>query len=190
MNQLIYKLSLKNGLIIGGISTLLTLVFYFINPVIQYTNLIVLFLTLAIVIALFIILAIDVRKKVGGFWTFGQAFLSLFITSVCVIVISLIVSFAILKLNPTLPQTINDAVASVTEQRLEKFGADQDQIDKSMKMFTDGEFIATIQPTILNEVKSSGKALVLYAIFDLILAACVWKKAPMLAAEAVDETVE
>ncbi|WP_461451902.1 DUF4199 domain-containing protein [Mucilaginibacter sp.] len=190
MNQLINKLSFKNGLIIGGISAVLTLVFYFINPVIQYTNFIVPLLTLVIVIALLVILAIDIRKRVGGFWTFGQAFLSLFITSVCIIIISLILNFIILKLNPTLPQAINDAMSDTMQQRLGKLGIDQDQIDKSTKMFTDGEFIDKIQPTLFNQIKTLGSGLILYAIIDLIIAACIRKNPPMIAAEAVNETIE
>jgi len=188
-NQLLYRLSFRNGLILGGISAILTLVFFFINPVIQYTNFVVLILLLVIVIALLVILAIDVRKKLGNYWTFGQAFLSLFITSVCVIIIGLVINFIILKLNPTLPQTINDAMIDSMQQRLEKFGQDQDQIDKSIKMFTDGEFIAKLQPTLLNELKSLGSALALYAVIDLIIAACVKKSKPLFITENTDPTV-
>lgn len=187
-NQLLYKLSLKNGLLIGGISAVLTLVFFFINPVIQFTNFIVPILSFVVIIVLLVILAIDVRNKIGGFWSFGQAFLSLFITSVCIVIISLLINFIILKLNPTLPQTINDAMADSTAQRLEKMGMDQDQIDKTTKMFTDGEFIAKLQPTLFNELKGLGSALVLYAIIDLIIAACIKKSRPMFA-PAIDDEV-
>jgi glucan phosphoethanolaminetransferase (alkaline phosphatase superfamily) len=190
MKQSLYNLSFKNGLIIGGISTILTLVFFFINPVLQFTNFVVPILSAVIIIALIVILAIDTRKKLGGYWNFGQAFLSLFIISVCIVVISLLVNFIILKLNPTLPQTINDAMADSTAQRLEKLGMDQDQIDKTTKMFTDGEFIAKLQPTLLNELKSFGGALVFYVIIDLIIAACIKKTPPLFSTETGNETIE
>jgi len=190
MKQSLYNLSFRNGLIIGGISTVLTLVFFFINPVIQFTNFVVPILSVVIVIALLVILAIDIRKKLGGYWNFGQAFLSLFITSVFVIIISLLVNFIIIKLNPTLPQTINDAMADTMSQRLEKMGVDQTQIDATTKMFTDGEFIAKLQPTLFNELKSLGGALVFYAIIDLIIAACIKKTPPLFATEAGNETIE
>jgi len=190
MKQLLYNLSFRNGLILGGISTLLTLVFFFINPVIQYTNFLVPLLLLTITIALVVILAIDVRKKLGGFWSFGQAFLSLFITSVCVTIISLVLNFIIIKLDPTLPQTINDAMADSMAQRLGKMGMDQTQIDNTTKMFTDGEFIAKLQPTLFNELKGLGSALAIYVIIDLIIAAFVKKNPPLFATEAGNETIE
>jgi hypothetical protein len=190
MNQLVYKLSLRNGLLIGGISTLLTVVFYIINPVIQYTSFVVPILTLVIVIALLVILALDIRKKNGGYWTFAQAFLSLLIMSICMVIIGLIVNFIIIKLNPALPQMINDAAADATSQRLEKMGMDQSQIDDASKMFTNGEFIQKIQPTLFNEIKGLGLGVLIYAVIDLIIAACIRKTAPMFAAETISETIE
>jgi hypothetical protein len=182
-NQLLYNLSLKNGLIIGGFSAILTVLFYFINPVMQYTNYIVPILSFVVLIVLLTLLAIDARKRLGNYWSFGQAFLSLFITSVFIIVINTFVSFLLLKLNPSLPQAINDAMAITTGQQLEKMGMDQDQIDKASKMFTDGEFIAKIQPTLFNELKALGSSLVIYAIIDLIIAACIKKKRPLFIAD-------
>jgi len=182
MNPLIYKLSVKNGLIVGGISAVLSIVFYLINPMLQYTNLVVPILSFVIVIVLLVILGIDVRKQTGGFWNFGQAFLSLIIMSAIIIFISLLVNFVIIKfVDPNLPTKINDVMADVTSQRLEKMGMDQDQIDKSTKMFTDGEFIAKLQPTFVNELVSFGWALLMYAVIDLIIAGCIKKKPPMFA---------
>jgi len=73
---------------------------------------------------------------------------------------------------------------------LEKLGMSQDDIDKGTKMFTDGEFIAKLQPTIKNELVSFGGAMVLYAIIDLIIAACVKKNPPMFAPVSDGETIE
>jgi len=190
MKQLLYNLSFRNGLIIGGISALLTIIFFFINPLIQYTNFVVPILSLVIVIALLVILAIDIRKRIGGFWSFGQAFLSLFIMSVCLVVIGLVLNFIIIKLNPTLPQRINDALSDVTSQRLEKLGMDQTQIDNTTKMYTDGEFIAKLEPSIVNELVGLGGGLAFYAVISLIVAACVKKTAPLFATEAGNETIE
>lgn len=180
MNPLIYKSSVRNGLIVGGISAVLSVVFYLINPMLQYTNLVVPILSFVVVIALLVILGIDVRKQTGGFWNFWQAFLSLIIMSVIIIFISLLVNFVIIKfIDPTLPTKINDVMADVTAQRLEKMGVDQDQIDKSTKMFTDGEFIAKLQPTFVNQLVSFGWALLMYVVIDLIIAACIKKSPPM-----------
>jgi len=188
MNNLLYKSSIRNGLLIGGISAVLTIIYYIINPLLQYTNLVIPILSFIIVIAFLVVLAIDARKKLGGFWTYGQAFISLIITSFFIILIGVIVNFIIVKfVDPTLPTKINDAVQEVTSQRLEKMGMDQAQIDNASKQFTDGEFIAKMQPTILNEIKALGIGLLIYAVIDLIIAACVKKKQPMFAADAFEE---
>ncbi len=111
--------------------------------------------------------------------------------SVLITIISLLVSFVIMKfVDPTLPTKINDAMADVTSQRLEKLGMSQDDIDKSTKMFTDGEFIAKLQPSIKNELVSFAGAIAFYAIIDLIIAACVKKNQPMFAPIIDTETTE
>ena len=180
MNPLINKLSVRYGLLIGGISALLSVVFYVINPVLQYTNLIVPTLSFVIIVALLVILGLDVRKQTGGYWNFGQAFVSLIIMSAFITIISLLINVIIMKfVDPTLPTKINDAMAEVTSQRLEKMGMAQDDIDKSTKMFTDGEFIAKLQPTLINELKGFGMAMIFYAIIDLIIAACIKKNQPL-----------
>jgi Protein of unknown function (DUF4199) len=191
MNPLTSKLSVRHGLLIGGISVVLTIVFYIINPVLQYTSIWLGLFSFAIMITLFVILGIDVRKKIGGFWSFGEAYLSLLIMSVVVVVISILVSFILFKfIDPTLPQKVTDALADVTSKRLESMGLDQSQIDAANKQFTDGEMLAKFQPTLLTEVKNLGIGIIIYAVVDLILAACIKKKRPMFAAVSDDEVVE
>jgi len=190
MNALIYKFSLRNGLILGAISAALTIVFYLIDPLLQYTNLWVPLLSAVVMIALVVILAQDVRRKIGGFWSFGQAYLSLLIMSVIIIIISILLGFIIMKyVDPTLPSKINDATLDVTTQRLEKFGLDQSKIDDATKQFNNGEFIAKLQPTFVNEIKGFAIALAIYAIIDLIIAACIKKKLPMFATVVDDDAV-
>jgi len=173
------RLSIRYGLLIGAISGGFSIIFYIINPLIQYTNLFVPILSFIVVIALLIILAIDIRKKNGVYWKFGQAYLSLLIMSIFIVLIGIIINFIIIKfVNPTLPSEINDAVMQATNQRLEKFGMDQSQIDEATKQFSNGEFIAKLQPTLFNQIKNFGIALIVYAIIDLILAAIIKKNKP------------
>ncbi len=191
MNPLISKLSIRHGLLIGVISAVLTIVFFIINPVMQYTNIWVGLLSFAIMIALFVILGIDVRKKIGGFWSFGEAYVSLLIMAVATVFISILVGFILVKfVDPALPQKINDALADVTNKRLESFGASQAQIDESTKQFTNGEMLAKFQPTFFNQIKNFGIGVLIYAVIDLILAACIKKKRPMFAPVSDSEIVE
>lgn len=191
MNPLTSKLSIRHGLLIGGVSVALTIVFYIINPVLQYTNLWLGLFSFAIMVTLLVVLGLDVRKKTGGFWNFGEAYLSLLIMSAVAVVIGILVGFILFKfIDPALPQKVTDALADVTSKRLESFGASQSQIDEANKQFTDGEMLAKFQPTIFNEVKTLGIGILIYAVVDLILAACIKKKRPMFASVSDDEVVE
>src|ERR1700759_4442294 len=110
MNPLVSKLSIRHGLLIGGISAALSIVYYIINPVLQYTNLWIGLFSIALVIALLVIFSIDIRKKIGGFWNFGQAYVSLLIMSVFISLIGVLMMFIINKyVDPNMPQKINDA---------------------------------------------------------------------------------
>jgi len=191
MNSLIKKLSIRHGLLIGGISAALTIVFYIINPVLQYTSLLVGLLSIVIMIALLVILGLDIRRKTGGYWNFGQAYLSLLIMSVLICLISIVISFVIFKfVDPSLPQKVTDATLQVTTQRLESMGMDQDKIDEATKSFTDGEMLAKFQPTFFNEIKNFGIGVLIYAVINLIIAACIKKNPPMFASVTDAEVIE
>jgi hypothetical protein len=185
------KLSVRNGLIIGGISVFLSIVYYIIDPLLQFTNIWMQLLGVVIVITLKVILAIDVRKKIGGFWPFGQAFQSLIIMSVFILLLSIIFGFILFKyVDTTLPVKISDATMEITSSRLEKLGVDQAKIDETMKPFSNGEFEAKLAPTFKNELTNMGWGLLIYAIVDLIIAACIKKNRPLFAVDTSSEVVE
>ena len=191
MKPSIYKLSVRNGLIIAGISTVISIVLYIINPLLVYTNYVLLGLNFAIAIALLVVLGLDIRRNIGGFWSFGQAFLSLMIISVISIFIGIMLNFILFKfVDPSLPTKVNDALQDKVTQALQKAGLDQDKIDQSTKQFTDGSSLANLQPTFINELKGFGGALVFYAIINLIVAACIKKSSPMFAPVSDQEDIE
>ena len=180
------KLSVRGGLIIGVITIVLFLVFHFIDPVLQFTSYWVSILSLVIVIALLVIYSLDTRKKIGGYWSFGQAYLSLLIMAVCMVVLSTLFNFVIFKLEPDLPAKINSAMLDKLSTTLSNMGLEQAKIDETTKQFQDGTFEAKLQPTLKNECTTLAIGLLMYAIINLIIAACV-KKKPPLVFPAVDE---
>jgi len=180
-NVSVERLSVMHGLLIGVVSVVLSIVFRLIDPMLQFTNWWLGFLLLAIMIALLSVLGIDVRKKTGGYWSFGNAFKSLLIMSVLV-VFSTVCNFVIFKyVDPEMPSKVNSAMLETTTTMLNKFGAEQTKIDESTKKFNNGEFEATLQPTVINELKSLGIGVVIYAVISLIIAACIKKKPPLFA---------
>ncbi|MDB5116814.1 MAG: hypothetical protein JWQ79_2306 [Mucilaginibacter sp.] len=184
------RLSLRSGLLIGGVSVILAIVFRIVDPLMQFTNMWVQILSTIITIALLVILAIDIRKKIGGFWSFGEAFKSLIIMSFITMILTILYGFILFKfIDPDMPAKINDASQAVIEQRLSKMGISQDKIDEVSKTFESGEFKAKLEPTLKNEVTSLGFGLIIYAVIDLIIAACVKKQKPYNSLEnAIDPT--
>jgi uncharacterized membrane protein len=185
------KLGMRYGLLIAGISVVLSIVFRIVNPLMQFTNLWVQLFSAAVGIALLVIFGMEIRKNIGGYWSFGTAFKALMTMSVFVILISVLYSFILFKfVDPDMPTKINDATEAVMTERLAKMGMDQDKIDETAKMFHNGEFKAKMEPTLKNEAVAIGYLLLFYAVVNLIIAACIKKNQPRNTLEdAIDPTV-
>ncbi|MES2277416.1 MAG: DUF4199 domain-containing protein [Bacteroidota bacterium] len=191
-NAEINKLSVRNGVLVGIVSIILTIVFHIIDPLLQFVNIGAQLGSFAIVITLIIILALEVRKKIGGFWTFGQAFRSLIIGGLFITLLSVACNFVMFKfVDPSLPGKIKDATVEKVTDRLTKMGMEQSKIDEINAQFENGEFEAKLQPTFKNELTAVGIGLLIYAIIDLIIAAIIKKNPPMFAPvpDELDPTV-
>jgi len=176
----VLKLSLIHGLLLGIVSVVLSIIFSMIDPVIIFTNFWIGILILIIVIVLMVVLGLDVRKKIGGFWSFGEAFKSLIIMAVVLVVMSTLYNFILFKfVDPGLPAKANSALLDKITTSLNNSGVDQSRIDEYTKQFQDGEFEAKLKPTLVNELKALGGGIILYAIIGLIIAASIKKKAPL-----------
>jgi len=190
--SLINQQSVKNGLIAGGIYIVLSLVLYIIDPLLPYTNT---FIPLGLglgILTLVIVLAIDIRKKIGGYWSFGEAYRSLIITSLFVCILSIIYGFIMFKfVNPDLPSKIKDATVEKVTASLEKSGMEQARIDDTIQKYLGPDFEARLQPTFKNISTNLGIGLLVYAIIDLIIAAIIKKSPPLFAIdpEASEPTV-
>jgi hypothetical protein len=184
----INKLSVRHGLLIGGIAVILYIIFYLIDPLLQYTNTMISLLSTVIVIALFVVLGLDVRKKIGGYWSFGEAYKSLIIMSVFVVLLYTICGFVMFKyVNPQLPEKVNSVMLDKMTETFTKLGLDQTKVDEATKPFQNGDFVARMQPTFKNELTNLGIGLLTYAIINLIVAACIKKKEPFITVPIEDQ---
>ena len=185
------KLAVRYGLLIGVISIVLLVVFRIVNPLMQFTNIWIQLLSGILTIALIVILGIEIRKSIGNYWTFGEAFKGLMTMSVFILFLSILYSFVLFKfVDPELPTKINDASEAVMTERLSKMGMDQDKIDQISKTFENGEFKSKLEPTLKNEATGFGFGLVFYVVVDLIIAACIKKYKPINSLDgAIDPTV-
>jgi len=184
------KLGVRYGLLIGAISIVLSVVFRIIDPLMMFTNLWIQLLNGIIGITLVVVLGIEIRKAVGGYWSFGEAFRGLMTMSVFILILTILYGFILFKfIDPDMPTKINDASETVMSQRLAKMGMDQEKIDQTTKMFENGEFKAKLLPTFKNEATAFGFGLLFYVILNLIIAACIKKQRPVSIEDAIDPTV-
>lgn len=174
------RLSVMHGLLIGVASIVLSFVLRLVDPLLQFSNLWVGLLTFCIIVALLSILGLDVRKKIGGFWSFGEAFKSLMIMAVILCALSTAYNFVLFKyVDPELPAKVSAGMLEKTTSILQNTGADQSQIDKATEPFKNGQIEAKMQPTLKNEATGFGGGVLLYGVISLIIAASIKRKAPL-----------
>lgn len=188
--SIIGRLGLRYGLLIGGISIVLSIVFRIVDPLMMFTNLWIQLLNGVIGIALVVIFGLEIRKALGGYWSFGEAFRGLMTMSIFIVLLTIIYGFVLFKfVDPEMPAKISDASEAVMSERLAKMGMDQDKIDQTTKIFTNGEFKAKLEPTFKNEATAFGFSLLFYLILNLIISACIKKSRPVSVEDAIDPTV-
>lgn len=123
---------LKGGLIIAGVSILVTMVTYIVNVELMVAWWFGL-LALAISMGLVIYIGISFRNAIGGYMSYKESLKFTFL----VLTVSYLVgaSFNILLYNvidPGLPETLKDLTVQNTVAMMENWGAPQETIDASI----------------------------------------------------------
>ena len=176
-SKLLTQLSLKNGLIIGIVITLISAVLYFIDPLLAFTNFWVGILTFVVFIALMVYAGITLRKEAGGFWTFGEAFKSFLVMSLVIAVLSTAYNALLMGvIDPELPEKAGVVVDGKTREMMAKITSSEEQVDEIMAK--NGSAVDGLRVTPKNMVTSFGVMLAFYGVFSLILAA-ILKKHPL-----------
>ncbi|RZL61520.1 MAG: DUF4199 domain-containing protein [Pedobacter sp.] len=178
-STLITKLSLKYGFILAAVSIVISLTLYFINPVMLYTNFALPLIILVIFIALLVFSGITIRKEIGGYWTFGEAFKSFLIIALILAITSVLYNVVLMTLiDPDLPAKAAAAIEESQRSMMEKFGMASEQIDEAMAKA--GNMQEKLAPTFKNSFTSFGVSVAMYAVLGLILAAILKKKPPVV----------
>lgn len=178
-NKMITQLSLKNGLILALVWIVIYAVLYFINPVMIFTNFWISLVIWVVLITLLVIIGKNIRKEIGGFWNFGQAFKSFLIISIILSFTSVIYSVILIKvINPDYPTEAASAIQDSQKAMMEKLGVGSDQIDAAMAKA--GDQSEKLQPTLKNLTTNFGVSMAIYGILSLILAAILKKNEPIV----------
>jgi len=174
------KLALTNGIIIAVFGIAIQTLIYYVAPNLlgsMATGLVVLLITCGI----YIFFILDIRKKIGGYWTFKQAFGGMFIMSFIANVVTQVFNFIFYKfIEPGAYEKVVTIVTEKTTETLEKMGMSQDQIDKAMEGAAKS-LKAQYQPGALDLLKTFAMLIVTGVILSLIFAAIFKKNEPIFA---------
>jgi hypothetical protein len=125
--------AVKNGLILGGISVVLTLVIYAINYAIL-VQMKMMLLSILVSVGYAVYAGINYRKEIGGFISFGKAYQHGFIMFAASGVVSVLFSFLLyFVIDPELPGKLTEASLANTEEMMRGFGMPEDQMDEAME---------------------------------------------------------
>jgi len=184
LDKQIRKVGLNNGLIFGVIVLVLGIfAFYFMTQMTTSFWMVVLvgpiLFSLLIPIVILIFYCIDFRKKIGGYWTFKQAFTGIFIMLLVAYIVTAIgrdLVFAKL-VEPNMLEKTQSAIVNSSRSMMKQSGTDQATIDTKVadmqKTFDDQKDMS-----IGKVIKAQAIALVVVLIFALIFGA-IFKRNPL-----------
>jgi hypothetical protein len=170
--------ALKNGLIWGAINVIIFLATWYIAPSLMssyaYAG-----VTFLIGIGLAVFFCLDMRKKAGGFWTFGEALWNIFVMFLLSMAIMYVFNVVFGKyIDQTYPQTMKELVMTKTESTLESLGMTEDQIAEAMASSQE-DLDKQFTPTFSQAVTGFGIASIFYFIGAMIFAAIFKKNKPV-----------
>jgi hypothetical protein len=172
------KLAINNGLFIGGISSILGILVYYVSPQLMGATSFGIGMML-ISLGLYIFFTLDLRKKVGGFWSFREALKGIFLMSFIAGLLSIVVNFVFYKfIEPGAYEKIAEFVTQNLSATYEKLGMDQAAIDKAIPMVLE-KMKAQFDPSFTDVLKNLGIAVLVQFIMSLIFAAIFKKEQPI-----------
>ena len=190
LDSSIKKNALNNGLLLGVISFILGLVSFYSLISVSSSWLVIMipiFFSVIVPIALAVYFSFDLRKKVGGFWTFRQATTGLFIMFIVSFAIQTVATDLIFVklIEPDMAKKTQDAVIRSTTSMLESAGTPQDQIDEKIEA-TEKQFESQKNPTIGKRIQGIAISIILAFVLALIFGAFFKRNPPLRYDESVD----
>ncbi|RZK59817.1 MAG: DUF4199 domain-containing protein [Pedobacter sp.] len=178
--------ALKNGAIWGVINIVIFLVSWYAMPSLMssylYSGVLV-----VIGIALAVFFCMDMRKKAGGYWTFGEALWNIFVMFLMSMAIVFIFNVLFGKfIDPTYPVKMKEAVMAKTQSTYESLGMDEQTSEVALEKVSES-LDKQFNPTFSQAVVGFGISAVLYFIGALIFALIFKKSNPNPFAPINDE---
>jgi hypothetical protein len=173
--------AITRGLYIAAITFALQIILYYVSPQILASmsyKMAISFISLGI----YIYFTIDLRKAIGGFWTFSTALKGLLLMSLVANFVSLAATAIFYKfIESSAYERMLDLEMAAQTKMLENFGTPQDKIDEAL-VGVEKQIKAMYDPTFMDLLKSFGIVLITAVILSLIFAAIFKKNPPVFAA--------
>ena len=163
-----YSLSIKFGFIAGAIMIAIILLLYIISAPLLGT-----FWPMTVYIPILFLMiwgGITYRKETGGYKSFGEAFLVVFIISIIATMLFDTFGYLLYKvIDPDLPEVMKQKILENTSTMMEKFGAPDDKIEEAMKNIKDQDYTPTLKSQAIRYVSSVVIGAILSALIALFV---------------------
>jgi hypothetical protein len=169
--------ALKNGVIWGIISIVIFLVVWYVAPSLMggyiYTG-----ITFLIGLALAIFFCLDMRKKAGAYWSFGDALWNIFVMFLMSVLIIYVFTIIFGKfIDTSYPVKMKELTMEKTESMLQSLGLGEQEIAETMEK-TSESMEKQFNPSFMQAVVGFGIASIFYFIGALIFAAIFKRSNP------------
>ncbi len=161
--------ALKNGLIWGAVNVVIFLVTWYIMPSLM-SSYVYSFITIGIGIALAVFFCLDMRKKVGGYWTFGEALWPIFVTFVLGMAVVYVFNILFGKfIDTSYPEYMKELVLTKSEDTIKAFGLSDEEASKALASTRDS-LDKQFSPNFSQAIVGFGISAVMYFIGAVIFA--------------------
>jgi len=180
------SLAFKYGLIWAAINIIILLLIYYAAPQLigtwkQST------VQMIVGVGLAIYFTLEIRKQIGGFWSYREAISTIFVLFITPSIIVFFFSLAFGKwIEPRYNDIISEATLNATTELMERISSDQDMIDKTIAE-TEVALEKQLNPSFFDMFKSIGFSVLIYFIFSLIWAAIFKRDRPVFLSRSETE---
>ena len=130
-------------------------------------------------VGLAIYFTLEIRKQIGGFWTYREAISAIFVLLITPSIILFFFSLAFGKwIEPKYNNIIAEATLNTTTELMEKITTDQELIDKTISD-TELALEKQLNPSFIDIVKALGFSVLMYFIIALVWAAIFKRDRPI-----------
>jgi hypothetical protein len=178
--QNLNKAAVNNGLILGALSVVIGLVTYYMFP--SMLGSIPFGIGMAVIsILIYVFFTLDLRKKIGGYWSFREALKGIFLMAFIAGIVYAFVNLVFYKfIEPDAIDKVSGIMEEGTASTMERLGVDQDAIDEAVNKQREA-LKAQYDPTAMEFIKNLGVPIIIQFVMSLIFAAIFKKEAPVFA---------